>query len=103
MAPADESHGKGFFPRSRTIGAIAQDAEHPAHDGDRSELHFFASPRKWFKDLPNLLLHHQRVSPDEERGEQAEEAVPKKQRGEVDCLRYSTLDDAGMRLLEGRS
>jgi hypothetical protein len=61
---------------------------------------------RFIKDLPNWL--HTRssvVGPVTHGGEGMleGEAVRRHLRGEVRCLHYGTIDDAGMRQLEGRS
>jgi hypothetical protein len=95
-----KSHDTATLPRSRTIGTT-QDATHGHDEGETS---FFSAQRKWFRDLPSILLH-QRTSTETREGVSlghVMDEVRVRQRGEVECLSYGTLDDAAMRRLEGR-
>jgi hypothetical protein len=80
---------------SRSIGSSHHSAEH------RSSFVSF------FRDLPGLL--HVKSSPNHDseelpgRHEADEFRTRRHYRGEVACLHYGTIDDAGMRQLEGRS
>ncbi len=90
------------LPRSRTIGTTQDAGSAMIHDD--SERSFFSARRKWLRDLPSILLH-QRTSTESSHEVslgQVVDTVRKKQRGEVECVRYGTLDDAAMRRLEGR-
>ncbi len=98
MAPPvvspDRMHG--IFPRVRTVGATPHDGQLDGETGGRMQ---------WFKDLSNSILHGQRHSM-VSLGNEISVHSPISAthlKGEVQCLQYGTLDDAGMRKLEGRS
>lgn len=62
---------------------------------------------RFLRDLPGWLHRSDRSAEGEkdkdEAGEELIEEEKRWQKGEVRCLHYGTIDDAGMRLLEGRS
>nr|XP_019013431.1 uncharacterized protein I206_01498 [Kwoniella pini CBS 10737]OCF52212.1 hypothetical protein I206_01498 [Kwoniella pini CBS 10737] len=72
--------------------------------GRESDKHTFI---KFIKDLPSWLHRSSSHAPEDilihvqDQNENEIEKIWKK--GEVRCLHYGTIDDAGMRLLEGRS
>lgn len=74
------------------------------------------SAKRWFSSLPGLLLHPRNsvavdqdvsaagLDADDQVMFNADPIVPvRRRKGEVDCLEYTTIDDVGMRKLEGRS
>ncbi|ODO03460.1 hypothetical protein L198_02307 [Cryptococcus wingfieldii CBS 7118] len=64
----------------------------------------FGSLRRWMKEFPGWL-HVTKDKPveDKEMLHPIVEQEKRWQKGEVRCLHYGTIDDSGMRLLEGRS
>jgi hypothetical protein len=66
---------------------------------------------RFFRDIPNWLHRHTTHTVDEPAlpsdGQQMdnmqEVRLKRHMKGEVVCLGYGTIDDAGMRALEGRS
>lgn len=62
---------------------------------------------RFLRDLPGWLHRSDRSTEEEkdkdETGEELNQEEKRWQKGEVRCLHYGTIDDAGMRLLEGRS
>lgn len=102
--------GAGGYWRHRTktidVAASSADPDETHLDSrDKDEQH--NAFVRFIKDLPNWL--HTRssvvgpVTPGGEDGMLEGEAVKRHLRGEVRCLHYGTIDDAGMRQLEGRS
>lgn len=88
------------LPRSKTLSVVDY-AQHPPHVEkipDSIELSFNAA-RRW--------LHQFHRSSFDEPAEPTEPPPPppppKHHKGEVVCLQYKTIDDAGMRRIEGRS
>ncbi|WVQ71467.1 hypothetical protein IAR50_001005 [Cryptococcus sp. DSM 104548] len=64
-----------------------------------------SSLRRWMKEFPGWL-HVSKDKPAEEKEEALPQVIEEEkrwQKGEVRCLHYGTIDDVGMRLLEGRS
>ena len=98
-----------MIPRCRTIsGAPGHDLTQPDLMGETS----LASARRWFSNLPGILLHPRGSITDQHHTmhddvvapvEPEPEPVIRRRKGEVDCLEYTTIDDVGMRRLEGRS
>lgn len=102
--PKRTASGDNVIPRARTIHTGADVTSGFDGAGETS----LASAKRWFSNLPTLLLSHRHSSPqvelqDEEPPEPEKESLPIRKKGEVDCLQYTTLDDAAMRKLEGRS
>jgi hypothetical protein len=107
--PHRKEQSSQTIPRYRTIAGL------PGHDplqhdflGETS----LASARRWFSNLPGILLHprgsiidQHHVVPEASTvaHEPEPEPVVHRRKGEVDCLEYTTIDDVGMRRLEGRS
>ena len=97
------AEGGQSMSRSSTQGTTAQPVlGHPEERGA------FA---RFLRDIPNWLHRHTSIHSSDEpaaladAAEQESEPVPVKRhmKGEVVCLGYGTIDDAGMRALEGRS
>lgn len=99
------------IPRPRTIGGLSgSDSIQPDFLGETS----LASARRWFSNLPGILLHPRASITDHHDAGQLNvvasvepepepEPVVRRRKGEVDCLEYTTIDDVAMRRLEGRS
>lgn len=89
------------LPRSRTI--TAGDLPGAAERGIESLQESIQTARRW---LNQLSMHH-RTSIDDHDATFAPTPAPPPPpthlKGEVVCLHYGTIDDAGMRRLEGRS
>lgn len=88
--------------RSRTM------TMHPGQSADKDDNRTTNAFARFFQDIPNWLHrnHSPAISPSEEtaRSVLEQQDVPKRHmKGEVVCLHYGTIDDAGMRQLEGRS
>lgn len=78
-------------------------------DGEKDEHHRNKNAfTRFIHDIPNWLHRHHgsttEAEVDTERSLPVEDEVQRRHlKGEVVCLHYGTIDDAGMRLLEGRS
>lgn len=76
----------------------------PAGRQDRDEQR--SAFMKFIRNLPDFLHGRNSVSPSNQLSQKVEPVKTpprRRQRGEVVCLHYGTIDDQGMRQLEGRS
>jgi hypothetical protein len=106
LYPRHSAVGTGTMPRSNTTSI---NLPFPDPHGETS----LASAKRWFSNLPGLLMHPRNSIVDNEDPQAAAqpvvlpfpptEPVVRRKKGEVDCLEYTTIDDIGMRKLEGRS
>ncbi|KAK4687734.1 hypothetical protein P7C73_g2391, partial [Tremellales sp. Uapishka_1] len=86
------------FGRKRTSSTSMSGTADGATAKDQQQLNAFT---KFLKDLPNILHRTSINLPDTD--DKADDSRRRKQKGEVVCLHYGTIDDEGMRRLEGRS
>jgi hypothetical protein len=108
----EDAPGHHTLPRSQTVSGVTGNNDttvptHPDFIGETS----LASARRWFSHLPGMLLHPRGSITSDSPGmpiikpQEEPEPLPvvRRRKGEVDCLEYKTIDDPGMRRLEGRS
>lgn len=107
--PRRQERSNDGLPRCRTISGLpgsGLDSSNAEFSGEKS----LASARRWISHLPGMLLHPlggaletppAMAVPAEQVQDIASPA--RRRKGQVDCLEYKTIDDAGMRKLEGRS
>lgn len=97
-----------FSPRFAHLHAGSRSAKllalagAPVSPGAESEDGAFSGAKRWFNQIPAFLTHHGMRQPSD-TSDSLVRARPEKRKGDVTCLQYGTIDDAGMRRLEGRS
>ena len=109
LYPRRQERSNEGLPRCRTISGLpgsGLDSSHVEFSGEKS----LASARRWISHLPGMLLHPlggaidipPAVAVPAEPLQDVASPI-RRRKGQVDCLEYNTIDDAGMRRLEGRS